>query len=103
MAIAGGYTRIISYTLVGESGASYLAAGWHVTGITNNAQGWQTRHGRDREARQSGAKIRWEYGPDALPCDSDEAVEAAIVCALSVGEVDIPERTESLPLLRSLE
>jgi hypothetical protein len=46
--------------------------------------------------------VRWEYGPDALPCDSDEAVEAAIVCALSVGLVNIPERTESLPLLRSL-
>jgi hypothetical protein len=102
MAIAGGYTRLISYTLVGESGASYLAAGWHVTGLTNNEHGWQTRPGRDREARQGGAKVRWEYGPDALPCDSDEAVEAAIVCALSVGLVNIPERTESLPLLRSL-
>lgn len=32
MALAGGFTRLVSFTLLGESGATYLAAGWVVTG-----------------------------------------------------------------------
>ena len=51
-------------------------------------------------ARQGGCKVRWEFGPAALPCDAEESVEAAIVCALAVGHVEVTKRQENLPLLR---
>lgn len=89
MALAGGYTRLVSYTLLGESGASYLAAGWHVTGLTNNECGWDTRPGRSSD-RQTGCKVRWEFGPGALPADG----AAALVCAFAVGAVKLRPRKE---------
>lgn len=98
MALAGGYTRLVSYTLLGESGASYLAAGWHITGLTNNERGWDTRPGR-AQARQTGCKVRWETGPEALPADG----AAALACALATGRVEVMAREESLPLLRRVE
>ncbi len=93
MALAGGYTRLVSYTLLGESGASYLAAGWHVTGLVAASDRWHTREARTTV--QGGAKVRWETGPDALPADG----AAALVCAFAVGAVDVPARPETLPLL----
>lgn len=32
-ALALGYTRLVSYTILGESGASYFAAGWTITAL----------------------------------------------------------------------
>jgi hypothetical protein len=95
-ALALGYRRIISYTLAGEAGTSYRAAGWRITGSTHNADGWATRAGRTTV--QSGAKFRWETGPDALPLDAEAAAE----CAAMVGVVDVPARPETLPLLRGV-
>ena len=96
MAIAGGYTRLVSYTLLGESGDSYVAAGWWPTAICHGGT-WHTRPGRT--VTQTGVKIRWEFGPGALPCDSEEAVEAAIVCALAVGKIKLTRRTKQFSLL----
>ena len=93
-ALALGYRRVISYTLAGEAGTSYRAAGWHITGSTHNADGWGTREGR--VTVQSGAKFRWETGPDAMPLD----VEATAECARLVGVAEVPARPETLPLLR---
>lgn len=56
-ALARGYRRIVSYTLLGETGACYRAARWRPTGITNNPNGWQSRPGRDDDGRQKGAKM----------------------------------------------
>ena len=95
-ALALGYRRVISYTLAGEAGTSYRAAGWRITGSTHNANGWATREGR--VTVQSGAKFRWETGPDALPLDAEAAAE----CARMVGVVDVPARPETLPLLRGV-
>lgn len=96
MALAGGYTRLVSYTLLGEPGTAYLAAGWHVTGLSNRGDGWQSR---DRApAVQGGGKVRWETGPEALPADG----AAALVAGFAVGCVVVPSRPETLPLLAAM-
>jgi len=81
-ALALGFRRVVSYTILGESGASYLAAGWHVTGLTPafaDGAGWGTRAGRT--VIQPAAKVRWETGPDALPADG----AAALACGWGRG------------------
>lgn len=61
-----GYTRLVSYTLIHEAGTTYKACGWWPTGFTTGGE-W-SRPSRAREAaKQSCPKVRWEYGPDALP------------------------------------
>lgn len=97
-ALALGYRRIVSYTILGESGTSYLAAGWHITGLTGNpsgsGEGWHSRPGRT--VIQPSVKVRWETGPDALPADG----AAALACAFAAWlELPVPERAETLPLL----
>ena len=92
-AIALGWTRIVSYTLLGEAGASYRAAGWRCTGLVAASQRWHTREGRT--IAQGARKARWEAGPEALP-ESDEAVAAV---RRSLGVVQVPARPETLPLL----
>lgn len=92
-ALALGWRRLVSYTLLGEAGATYLAAGWRITGLVAASDGWNSREGRT--ITQSGGKVRWETGPDALPADG----AAALVCAFAVGHVVVPSRPETLPLL----
>lgn len=93
-ALALGYTRLISFTLLGEAGTSYRAAGWRVTGLTPPRKGWSSS-GRPRaRAQQKGAKVRWEFGPSALLVD----LEALAKYEEAIGKVAIPERREMLPL-----
>jgi len=74
-ALALGYGRVISYTLLGESGRSYRAAGWWPVAVSEGGE-W-ARAGRKRDAaEQAGRKVRWETGPRAMP--RDEAVEALV-------------------------
>lgn len=63
-AAALGYTRLISYTLLGESGASYRAAGWTAAAESEGGQ-WGSAKRPRRSATQTGPKVRWEAGPDA--------------------------------------
>ena len=99
-ALALGWRRLVSYTILGESGATYLAAGWRVTGLViprEEGHGWTSRAGRT--VIQPTAKVRWETGPDALPADG----AAALVCALAAWlGLPVPGRTETLPLLRGV-
>lgn len=88
-----GWQRLVSYTLLGESGNLYRQAGWRVTGLVEPSDGWHSREGRT--IAQGGGKVRWEYGPAALPADG----AAALVCAFAAGRVAVPERPETLPLL----
>ena len=89
-----GWQRLVSYTLLGESGTSYRAAGWRVTGICDGRGGtWHTRGGRT--VAQPGVKVRWETGDGALP---EDALALAEMLA-AVGVVEVPARPESLPLL----
>lgn len=88
-----GWQRLVSYTLLGESGGLYRQAGWRVTGLVEASQGWHSRAART--TTQGGAKVRWEYGPGALPADG----AAALVAGFAVGVVEVPARPESLPLL----
>lgn len=97
-ALALGYRRIISYTIYGESGASYLAAGWRITGLTGGFDGWNSRPGRST-ATQTTIKVRWETGPDALEWDGP----AAMLFGFAIGRVEVPAREESLPLLAAME
>lgn len=80
-AIALGYRRIISYTILGERGTSYRAAGFWPVSITEKESGigWANRSGRINP-QQPFAKVRWEYGPDAMPRDQSimDAVNLAI-------------------------
>jgi hypothetical protein len=97
-ALALGFRRVVSYTILGESGASYLAAGWRITGLTPafaDGAGWGTRAGRT--VIQPAAKVRWETGPDALPADG----AAALACGWAVG-MPVAPRAETLPLLRGV-
>jgi hypothetical protein len=96
-ALALGWRRLVSYTLLGETGHSYRAAGWHVTGSVEASERWHTRS--RRTIVQAGAKVRWECGPDALPLDP--AAERARADA--VGRVLVQPRREVLPLLREVE
>lgn len=92
--LALGHTRLVSYTLLGEAGTSYRAAGWWPVAVTRGGE-WG-RADRPREAAaQPGRKVRWEYGPAALPRDPevDTAVRAA------VGKVALPARTPVEPCL----
>ena len=92
-ALALGWRRLVSYTLLGEAGTSYRAAGWRCTGLVEASQGWHSRDGRT--ISQGGAKARWETGPDALT----ESPEAVAAVAAAVGVVAPPSRPETLPLL----
>ena len=94
--LALGYRRVLSYTLLGEAGTCYLAAGWVITGLVEASQGWHSRAGRT--VAQGGAKVRWETGPDAKPADG----AAALVAGWCVGRVEIAEYRDVLPLLRGV-
>ncbi len=92
-AIALGYTRLVSYTLLGEAGTSYRAAGWRCTAITGTSEGWAS-HPRTKNIVQAGGKARWETGPEALP----ESPEAVATMLAAVGVAVVPDRPEVLPL-----
>ena len=65
-AVARGYRRVVSYTLLGEVGACYPAARWRPVAMTRGGQ-WDTPSRRRKPAKQPGRKVRWEAGPDAGP------------------------------------
>jgi hypothetical protein len=93
-AIALGYTRIVTYTMVGERGTTYRATGWRAVAISRGGH-WD-RDARPRDAAtQPGAKVRWEIGPDAL----QEDPEVLAVVREMAGTVAFPERVRrTLPL-----
>jgi len=93
-AVALGYTRIVSFTLLGEAGTSYRAAGWWVTGVVPPRGSWAATGRYRAPATQPGSKVRWEFGPEAR----DEDPEATRVMRESIGKVDIPKKSETLPL-----
>lgn len=74
--VALGYRRLVSYTLLGESGLCYRAAGWRVTAIVRARRSWSCPSRPRAAAVQPGRKARWEYGPDAMPLDA--AAEALV-------------------------
>lgn len=91
MALAGGYRRLVSYTLLGESGLSYRAAGWRITGLSEGGE--RSRPSRRRApSAQSGPKVRWEYGPGGLPADG----AAALVAGMCVGRIELRSRQRPL-------
>lgn len=97
-AVALGWRRIVSSTILGEPGTCYRAAGWRPVALSGGGEWSRPSRGRER-AVQPGAKVRWEAGPDALPADPE--VDAAVRAA--VGQIAIPDRPETLPLLAALE
>lgn len=60
---AMGGTKIITYTLKSESGASLRGAGWNVVHENNgySGKGWQTRSGRQQQQVSGQQKFRWEF------------------------------------------
>lgn len=95
-ALALGYRRLVSYTLLGEAGTSYRAAGWWPTSLGKG--GTWSRAGRPRAFPiQPGLKVRWETGPLAEPIDQ----ELAALVRESVGKIALPPRPRrevSMPL-----
>jgi hypothetical protein len=98
-AVALGYTRIVSSTILGESGTCYRAAGWRPVAIGSGGEWFRESHPghSTREVVQPGRKVRWETGPEGLP--ADPAVDAAVRAA--AGTIAIPARRETLPLFRT--
>jgi hypothetical protein len=92
-AIDLGWRRVVSSTLLGESGTSYRAAGWRPVALCRGHE-WDSPGRERRAAEQPGDKIRWEFGPDALPYDP--AVDALL--RDSVGKVALPPRPSHMPL-----
>lgn len=60
-----GWSKMITYTLQAESGASLRGAGWRVVAElqANNPKAWQTRPGREWQPVVGQAKLRWEARP----------------------------------------
>ena len=60
-----GWSKLITYTLQSESGASLRGAGWRVVAELTGSSGkaWQTRPGRDWQAVTGQSKFRWEAAP----------------------------------------
>ena len=56
-----GWSRLITYTLASESGASLRGAGWIVLAerSANNPSGWQSRPGREWQPVVGQAKLLW--------------------------------------------
>jgi hypothetical protein len=69
-AIALGYTRLVSYTRLGEAGTSYRAAGWRVTATTRGGE-WSRPSRARKPAAEPGVKVRWETGPNAAPASPE--------------------------------
>lgn len=61
-ALALGYRRIGTYTLVRESGASPRAAGWHAVAEVRPNRTWDTP-ARRRAGTRTEAKVLWELAP----------------------------------------
>lgn len=60
-----GGTRMVTYTLQAESGASLRGAGWKLigpAGADGDRKGWQNRPGRDWQPVYGQDKFRWEAG-----------------------------------------
>jgi hypothetical protein len=88
-----GWTRLVSYTLLGEAGTIYRACGWRPTALSHGGEHDRPSR-RRRPAQQPGPKVRWETGPAALPLDP----EVDRVVREMVGRVPIPPRRSQLPL-----
>lgn len=88
-----GWTRLVSYTLLGEAGTIYRACGWHPTAISRGGEHDRPSR-RRRPAQQPGTKVWWETGPAALSLDP----EVDHIVRESVGRVPIPPRGRQLPL-----
>jgi hypothetical protein len=63
-ALALGYDRVVSSTLLGEAGAGYRAAGWKPVAVGLGGE-WGSEARPREEAEQPGIKVRWETGPGA--------------------------------------
>lgn len=60
-AFALGYTRVITYTLTSESGASLRASGWHIISERPARPGWHTAsRPRDNRRYVVAARQLWE-------------------------------------------
>lgn len=58
---AMGYTRLVTYTQEGESGASLRGAGWKCTGPTGEKRGWgRPKRDRDDTHEVGITRYRWE-------------------------------------------
>jgi hypothetical protein len=55
-----GYRRLVTYTLMDESGASMRGAGWTRVAEVQASQGWHSRAGRKEQSVYLANKWRWE-------------------------------------------
>jgi len=61
-----GCRRMVSYTLLGEIGACLRAARWRPVATVTGRQ-WSCPSRQRNAVAQTGGKVRWECGPDAMP------------------------------------
>lgn len=71
-----GYSKLVTYTLESESGASCRGAGWQQAELLKPAGSWErVGRARDRNGIENLRKIRWEIdlvGHSALPAEAQE-------------------------------
>lgn len=96
-ALRRGYRRIVSYTILGESGACYRAARWRPVIVTKGNRQWTCKSRPRKPSTQPGRKVRWETGPDALP----RCMDAWNAVAENAGKIQLNTRSpkqQALPL-----
>lgn len=98
-AIALGWRRLVSYTLLGEAGTSYRAAGWCPVSVSRDGREWSCVSRERGAVGQPGAKVRWEVGPDAMP----RCAEVDAMVRESVGKIALPKRSERMPLFATAD
>lgn len=78
-ALALGYRRLVSYTLLGEAGTSYRAAGWWPVALSHGGE-WDRPSRPRKPSVAPGEKVRWEAGPDREPfsAEVDEVLRAHV-------------------------
>jgi hypothetical protein len=95
--LALGWRRLVSSSLLGEAGASYRGAGWRPVAVRGprDPDDWSSRSRSREAAAQPGAKVRWEWGPGALPRDAE--VDGLV--REMVGKIELPDRRRAeMPL-----
>lgn len=86
-----GYTRVVSYTILGESGHSYRVSGWRPTSVSGGGE-WSRASRARTKAAQPQRKVRWEIGPGAKLVSQEREDEILAAVADAVGKVDFQPR-----------
>lgn len=87
--LALGFTRVVSYTMLGETGHSYRVSGWRPVSVSGGGE-WSRKSRARPKAVQSQRKVRWEIGPGARLAEPSREREIYDMIASAVGAARAP-------------